>query len=283
MGAPATRSVQRCFGGAQGFYEHESEACAGAMRFAVYLPPRALAGERVPAVYYLAGLTCTEETFVVKAGAQRVAAALGLALVAPDTSPRALRLPGDDASWDLGLGAGFYLDATQEPWSRAYRMERYVRDELVPLIEERFPVVAGRRGVTGHSMGGHGALTLALRNPGLFQSVTALAPIAAPSEVPWGEKAFRAYLGEDRAAWRAHDASARFEAGGRIPGTVLVDQGEDDKFLARELRPERLERACAAAGQPLTLRRHPGYDHSYFFVQSFIEDHLAHHARALGG
>lgn len=282
MDGVTTRSAQRCFGGTQGFYEHASAACAGPMRFGVYLPPAALAGERVPAVYLLAGLTCTEETFALKAGAQRVAAALGLALVTPDTSPRALRLPGDDAHWDLGLGAGFYLDATQDPWSRAYRMERYLRDELVPLVEACFPVAPGARAVSGHSMGGHGALVLALRNPGLFASVTALAPIVAPAEVPWGQKAFAAYLGDDRDAWRAHDATALLAAGRALPGALLVDQGTDDKFLARELQPERLEGVCAAAGVALTLRRHAGYDHSYFFVQSFIEDHLRHHAGALG-
>ena len=275
------RSEQRCFGGVQGFYEHASEACAGPMRVGVYLPPQALAGERVPAVYFLAGLTCTEETFAIKAGAQRVAAALGLALITPDTSPRAHRVPGDDASWDFGLGAGFYLDATQAPWSAAYRMERYVTQELVALVEAQLPIARDRRGVFGHSMGGHGALTLALRHPGLYASVSALAPIVAPSEVPWGHKAFAGYLGDDRDAWRAHDACARIAAGGRLPGEVLVDQGLDDKFLARELQPERLERACAEAGQPVTVRRHAGYDHSYFFVMSFVEDHLRLHARAL--
>lgn len=275
------RSEQRCFGGVQGFYEHASEACAGPMRVGVYLPPQALAGERVPAVYFLAGLTCTEETFALKAGAQRVAAALGLAIITPDTSPRAHRVPGDDASWDFGLGAGFYLDATQAPWSDAYRMERYVTQELVALVEAQLPIARDRRGVFGHSMGGHGALTLALRNPGRYESVTALAPIVAPSEVPWGHKAFAGYLGEDRDAWRAHDAAALITAGRRLPGEVLVDQGLDDKFLARELRPERLEQACAEAGQRVTVRRHAGYDHSYFFVMSFVEDHLRIHARAL--
>jgi S-formylglutathione hydrolase len=274
-------SEQRCFGGVQGFYEHASEACAGPMRVGVFLPPQALAGARVPAVYFLAGLTCTEETFALKAGAQRVAAALGLALITPDTSPRTHRVAGDDASWDFGLGAGFYLDATQAPWSAAYRMERYVTQELVALVEAQLPIARDRRGVFGHSMGGHGALTLALRHPGLYRSVSALAPIVAPSEVPWGHKAFAGYLGDDRDAWRAHDATALLAAGGRLPGEVLVDQGLDDKFLARELQPERLERVCAEVGQPVTVRRHAGYDHSYFFVMSFVEDHLRLHARAL--
>jgi S-formylglutathione hydrolase len=188
---------------------------------------------------------------------------------------------GDDASWDFGLGAGFYLDATQAPWSAAYRMERYVTQELVALVEAKLPLARDRRGVFGHSMGGHGALTLALRHPGLYASVSALAPIVAPSEVPWGHKAFAGYLGDDRDAWRAHDATALIAAGGRLPGEVLVDQGLDDKFLARELQPERLEQVCAAMGQPVTVRRHAGYDHSYFFVMSFVEDHLRLHARAL--
>lgn len=278
-----TRSEQRCFGGVQGFYEHASESCAGPMRVGVFLPPQALSGARVPAVYFLAGLTCTEETFAMKSGAQRVAAELGLALVTPDTSPRAARFDGDDAHWDFGLGAGFYLDATQAPWRDAYRMETYVTRELVATLEGALPLATGRRGVCGHSMGGHGALTLALRNPGLYASVSALAPIVAPSEVPWGQKAFAGYLGDDRQAWRAHDAVAQITAGARLPGELLVDQGTDDKFLARELQPERLERACAEAGQALSLRRREGYDHSYFFIQSFIEDHLRHHARALLG
>lgn len=278
-----TRSEQRCFGGVQGFYEHASECCAGPMRVGVFLPPQALAGARVPAVYVLAGLTCTEETFAMKSGAQRVAAELGLALITPDTSPRAARFDGDDAHWDFGLGAGFYLDATQAPWRDAYRMESYVTRELVAVLEGALPLATERRGVCGHSMGGHGALTLALRNPGLYASVSALAPIVAPSEVPWGQKAFAGYLGDDREAWRAHDAVALITSGVKLPGELLVDQGTDDKFLARELQPERLERACAEAGQALSLRRREGYDHSYFFIQSFIEDHLRHHARALLG
>ena len=276
------RSEQRAFGGVQGFYEHASVACAGPMRVAVYLPPAAAHGP-VPALYYLAGLTCTEETFVVKAGAQRVAAELGLALVTCDTSPRAARFPGDDAAWDFGQGAGFYLDATAAPWSAAYRMETYVVDELRALVEARFPIARDRRGVCGHSMGGHGALTLALRNPGVYASVSALAPIVAPSQVPWGQKAFAGYLGDDRVAWAAHDACALIGRGARLPGTPLVDQGLADKFLERELQPERLEEACAAAGQAIAVRRHAGYDHSYYFVASFVEDHVRHHAAAIGG
>lgn len=275
-----TRSEHRSFDGVQGFYEHASSEIGGPMRFAVYLPPAAERGP-VPAVYFLAGLTCTEETFPIKAGAQRLAAELGLALVAPDTSPRHARFPGDDADWDFGVGAGFYLDATKEPWSAAYRMESWVTRELVEVVERRFPIAADRRGLMGHSMGGHGALTLALRHPGRYASVSAFAPICAPSEVPWGVKAFTNYLGADRDKWAEHDASALVAAGRRFPGRVLVDQGLGDKFLEGQLRPERLEAACEAAGQALTLRRHSGYDHGYYFIQSFIEDHLRHHAAAL--
>lgn len=273
-------SEHRSFGGTMGFYTHASAACGGPMRFSVYLPPAASRGA-VPAIYYLAGLTCTEETFPAKAGAQRVAAELGVALVSCDTSPRATRYEGDDASWDFGQGAGFYLDATRAPWSATYKMESYVTAELRAIVESSFPVSRERRGLMGHSMGGHGALTLALRHEGLYASVSALAPIVAPSEVPWGQKAFTGYLGEDGATWREHDACALLGAGRRLPGPLLVDQGLADKFLERELQPERLERACAAAGQALTLRRHEGYDHGYYFVATFIGDHVAHHARTL--
>lgn len=274
-----TRSEQRAFGGAQGFYEHDSEACAGPMRFGVYLPPLG-PGEKAPAVYFLAGLTCTEETFAVKAGAQRVAAELGLAIVTPDTSPRAARFEGDDASWDFGQGASFYLDATRAPWSSAYRMESWVTRELVSVVESSFPVSSAVRGVCGHSMGGHGALTLALRHPGLYASCSAFAPIVAPSQVPWGQKAFAGYLGDDRSAWAEHDACELLKSH-RFAGPLLVDQGTADKFLARELQPERLIAACDASGQPLELRTRDGYDHSYYFIASFIEEHLRHHAAAL--
>lgn len=280
-----TTSEHGSFGGVQGFYKHESAACGGPMKLSVYLPPAAKKGP-VPAVYYLAGLTCTEETFPAKAGAQRVAAELGLALVCPDTSPRAARYPGDDASWDFGQGAGFYLDATAAPWSATYRMATYVTKELLAAVEAAFPIAKDRRGIFGHSMGGHGALVSALRNPGLYQSVSALAPICAPSEVPWGEKAFTGYLGADRSAWSAWDASALVREAGAsatsaLGAKVLVDQGLADKFLERELHPHRLEEACRAAGQPLELRRHEGFDHGYYFVATFVEDHLRHHARTL--
>ena len=280
MTVPTTRSEHACFGGVQGFYEHESVACGGTMRYAVFMPPAT--SRPVPALYYLAGLTCTEETFPSKAGAQRLAAGLGLAIVTCDTSPRHARYPGDDASWDFGQGAGFYLDATQAPWSASYRMESYVVDELPALVEAEHPIAKDARGIFGHSMGGHGALTLALRHPDRYRSVSALAPICAASEVPWGQKAFAGYLGDDRAAWRAHDAAALLEDH-HFPSEPLVDQGLADKFLVRELQPERLEDAARAAGQPLTVRRHAGYDHSYYFIATFVGDHLHHHARLLRG
>ena len=254
------------------------------MRFAVFLPPQA-ERRRVPLLWYLAGLTCTEETFMIKAGAQRIAAELGIALAAPDTSPRNVPLPGDSDSWDFGVGAGFYVDATQAPWSRHYRMYSYVTRELPAVIEANFPVDAGRQAIFGHSMGGHGALTIALKNPDRYRSVSAFAPIAAPMQCPWGQKAFSGYLGDDREAWRAHDASELIRSLTTVDGRppLLVDQGLADTFLGQQLLPEQLEKACAQAGYPLTLRRHPDYDHGYFFISTFIEDHLRHHARALLG
>lgn len=277
-----TISEHACFGGMQGFYRAPSKACAGPMRFAVYQPPQARR-QQVPVLYFLAGLTCTEETATIKAGAQRLAAELGLMLVMPDTSPRDTGIDGATGDWEFGEGAGFYLDATQAPWSTHFCMETHVVDELPAWIAARFPAAdLSRGGITGHSMGGHGALTIALRHPERYRSVSAFAPICAPGRVPWGEKAFARYLGEDRDAWRMHDASALVEAGRRFPGPVLVDQGLDDKFLATQLQPEWLEAACAAAGQSLQMRRHEGYDHSYWFIQSFVADHLRHHAAALG-
>jgi S-formylglutathione hydrolase len=270
----------RCFDGVMGFYAHRSQECGVLMRFAVYQPPQARGG-RVPVVYYLAGLTCTEETFMIKGGAQRLAAELGLMLVAPDTSPRGAGIPGEAAEWDFGVGAGFYVDATEAPWSRHYRMYSYVTEELPALIASRFSARPDRQGVFGHSMGGHGALVAALRHPGRYRAVSAFAPIGAPSQVPWGEKAFSRYLGPDRAAWAEWDASELIRRR-PIDATLLVDQGTDDKFLAEELRPELLEAACRAAGQRLRLRRRAGYDHSYYFVASFVEEHLRHHARLLG-
>jgi S-formylglutathione hydrolase len=238
----------------------------------------------VPVLYYLAGLTCTEETFMIKAGAQRVAAELGLMLVAPDTSPRGVKLPGDSDSWDFGVGAGFYLDATVEPWSRHYRMYTYVTQELRSLIEGHFPARADRTGIFGHSMGGHGALTIALRNPGRYRSVSAFSPISAPRRCPWGQKAFSGYLGPDEGQWAAYDAAelaAKVTDGQRRP-PILVDQGLADQFLAAQLHPHFLEEACRKSGLTLTVRRHEGYDHGYYFISSFMEDHLRHHAGQLG-
>ena len=276
-------STHACFGGEQRFYRHASPAAGLPMRASVYLPPKALPGTPVPAVVYLAGLTCTEETFPSKAGAQRLASELGLALIAPDTSPRGGGLPGEQDAWDFGVGAGFYLDATQAPWAAHWRMETWLLAELLPLLADELPIDGQRLGVMGHSMGGHGALTLALRHPGRFKSVSALAPICAPTRCPWGEKAFTGYLGTDRAAWSAHDATELMSGrtAAPYPAGILVDQGLDDKFLAEQLHPHLFEAACEAAGQPLTLRRHEGYDHGYYFVQTFMDDHLRHHARQL--
>jgi S-formylglutathione hydrolase len=274
-----TLGEHRCFGGVQGFYRHASTETGTPMRFALFLPPAAAEGP-VPLLYFLSGLTCTEENFTVKSGAQRRAAELGLALAMPDTSPRGTDLPGEHDSYDFGSGAGFYVDATEAPWSVNYRMYSYVTRELPALVSENFAVDAGRTGVFGHSMGGHGALVAALRNPATYRSVSAFAPIVAPMHCPWGEKAFSGYLGADRTAWRAWDACALVEDGRRV-AEILVDQGMDDPFLATQLMPERLEQACAAAGQPLTLRRQPGYDHSYFFIASLVADHLDWHAHRL--
>jgi S-formylglutathione hydrolase len=273
-------SEHACFGGVQRFYEHPSREIGLPMRFSVFLPPQAAQG-KVPALLYLAGLTCNEETFMTKAGAQRVAAELGVALMAPDTSPRGAQVPGESDAWDFGVAAGFYLDATRAPWATHYRMESYLTQELLPLVVDALPLLGNQIGIFGHSMGGHGALTLALRHPALFKSVSAFAPICAPMECPWGHKAFTGYLGKDRAAWAQHDASALMAASQTpFPQGILIDQGLGDKFLAKQLLPERFEQACASANQPLTLRRHAGYDHGYYFISSFMEDHLRfHHAR----
>ncbi|MEX1993527.1 MAG: S-formylglutathione hydrolase [Steroidobacteraceae bacterium] len=282
--APETLARHAAFGGAVGYYRHAAAETACDMRFSVFLPPQA-ERRRVPLLWYLAGLTCTEETFMIKAGAQRVAAELGLALVAPDTSPRNVPLPGDSDSWDFGVAAGFYLDATVEPWSHHYRMYSYVTRELPALVAGNFPVDPARQGIFGHSMGGHGALTIALKNPDRYRSVSAFAPIAAPMQCPWGQKAFTGYLGADQDAWRAYDASELIRelpsVDGRPP--LFVDQGLADSFLEVQLLPDRLEKACAETRYPLTLRRQPGYDHGYYFISTFIEDHLRHHARALLG
>jgi S-formylglutathione hydrolase len=271
------RSQQRCFGGTLGFYAHASAETGTEIKFCVFVPAKT---GKMPALYYLAGLTCNEETFMIKAGALRLAAEYGLILVAPDTSPRELNLPGEDESWDLGTGAGFYLDAEIEPWRKNYRMYSYVTKELPALIEAEFPVHAGKRGIFGHSMGGHGALVIALKNPHRYQSVSAFAPISNPVAVPWGEKAFGNYLGTDRERWADWDASLLMRKA-PYPGDILVDQGLSDQFLEQQLHPQALEAAAKASGQALTLRHHEGYDHSYWFIQSFIADHVKWHAERL--
>lgn len=275
-------SCQKSFGGWQKRYRHRSTVLDCDMTFAVYLPPQVEQGARLPVLYWLSGLSCTDENFMQKAGAQRLAAELGLILVAPDTSPRGPEVPVDpDGGWDFGLGAGFYLNASEDPWARHYRMHDYVVHELPALIEANFPA-SDRRGISGHSMGGHGALVCALRNPGRYRSLSAFAPICNPMAVPWGEKAFSRYLGAERARWREWDASALIaSAGEKLP--ILIDQGDRDDFLAVQLHPETLHAAAQAAGHPLTLRLQPGYDHSYYFIATFIGDHLRHHAQALQG
>lgn len=275
-------SCQKSFGGWHKRYRHRSSILGCDMVFAIYLPPQAEQGVELPVLYWLSGLTCTDENFMQKAGAFRAAAELGLVLVAPDTSPRGEAVPDDpEGAYDFGLGASFYLNATQTPWTQHYRMHDYVVDELPALIEANFPV-SKQRGISGHSMGGHGALVCALRNPGRYRSLSAFAPISHPMECPWGEKAFSRYLGEDRSSWREWDACVLLaDAHERLP--ILVDQGDRDDFLVHQLKPEALEAAARAAGHPLTLRMQPGYDHSYYFIASFIDDHLRHHAEALKG
>jgi len=277
-----------CFGGAQGTYSHYSGECNHKMTLAVYHPPQYQQGP-VPVLYFLSGLPCTEENFMVKAGAQRYAAEHGIMLVVPDTSPRDTGTSGEDETWDLGTGAGFYVDATEDPWHRHYRMYSYVTKELPQVVAANFSIMGDRQSICGHSMGGHGALICALKNPTRYCSVSAFAPIAAPIQCDWGKKALTAYLGDDPAAWAAYDACELIKAQARDPsqitplfGSILVDQGTADPFLGQnQLLPEALEQACAAAGQPLSLRRHQGYDHGYFFIATFIEDHIRYHAQAL--
>jgi S-formylglutathione hydrolase len=280
MTSVTTLSEHACFGGVQGFYQHDSAEIGLPMRFGVYRPPAART-QKVPVLFYLAGLTCTEETFAIKGAAQRFAAQHGLMLVSPDTSPRQTGITEADAAWDFGTAAGFYLDATEGPWNRHWKMASYLVGELRETVFDNFPADAGRTGIFGHSMGGHGALTLALRHPDLYKSVSAFAPIAAPSQCPWGVKAFSGYLGADRAQWAKYDATELVKSGARTT-PILIDQGMSDKFLAEQLHPHLFEQACLQAGQPLTLRRHEGYDHGYYFISTFMEDHLVHHARALG-
>jgi S-formylglutathione hydrolase len=268
------------FGGRQEVWAHDSAVLGCRMKFGIYLPPAVLRGEPRPVLYWLSGLTCTEQNFVTKSGAQEHAARHGLIVVAPDTSPRGEGV-ADDPAYDMGQGAGFYLDATQEPWAAHYRMQSYVAQELPALVEKHFAASAVRS-INGHSMGGHGALVTALRNPGRYRSVSAFSPIVAPSKVPWGEKAFGAYLGADREAWKAWDACELVKAGKGRGLEVLVEQGEADEFLATQLKPGLLKSACDAAGVPCTVRLQPGYDHSYYFIASFLGEHFAYHARAMG-
>lgn len=251
------------------------------MRFGLFLPPSA-AYSRVPVLYWLSGLTCTEENFIIKAGAQRVAAQLGIALITPDTSPRGLGIPGEEESYDLGTGAGFYVDATQAPWSQGYRMYSYITQELRALIEANFSIDPTRVGIFGHSMGGHGALTIAIKNPDYYKSVSAFSPICSPAQCPWGEKAFNAYLGPNLLEWQDYDATALIAARGWKGPAILIDQGTDDQFLKDQLKPELLREACKRADVTLNLRMQEGYDHSYFFIASFIEDHLRFHGVVSG-
>lgn len=271
-------SNNRCFAGSQAVYRHHSESCNTPMQFSIYLPD---VSQQVscPALFWLSGLTCTEENFTVKAGAQRMASELGLVIVAPDTSPRG-DIADDPDAYDLGKGAGFYVDATRPPWSDNYQMHSYIAMELPALIRSHFPVDPERFGVFGHSMGGHGALTMHLRYPRVFKSVSAFAPIVAPTRVPWGQKILSAYLGEDHSQWQDYDA-CELVSRGASDADILIDQGDQDEFLADQLKPQLFADACHAAGQSINLRMQPGYDHSYFFITSFIEDHLQHHARAL--
>jgi len=280
MSAIQLVSEHACFGGMQQFYKHDSRETRGPMRFSVYTPPQAKAG-KVPVLYYLEGLTCTDETFPTKAHAQAVAAELGLMLVAPDTSPREPRIPGDSEKWDFGQGAGFYVDATQAPWSTNYRMHSYITRELPEVIAANLPALPDATGIFGHSMGGHGALTIALRNPTQYKSVSAFAPVGAPMQAPWGQKAFTNYLGPDREKWREYDASELI-ARKAFPVHILIDQGTADQFLAdQQLLPEKFSAAAAKSGQKLTLRMQQGYDHGYYFIQTFMGDHLRHHAQIL--
>ena len=278
-----TVSETRSHGGIQGVYRHASSATHTDMVFSVFIPPQPEKGEPMPVLWYLSGLTCTHANVTEKGEFRAACAEHGIIFIAPDTSPRGADVPDDpEGLWDFGQGAGFYLDATEEPWSRHFNMASYLIDELPALVADHFPIDPLRQGITGHSMGGHGALTLALKNPGRFKSVSAFAPIVAPGQVPWGRKALCHYLGEEGPAWRRHDSVALIEDGARLD-ELLVDIGKADPFLERELRPELLEKACDAAGIPMMLRRHPGYDHSYYFISTFMADHIRWHAERLGG
>ena len=279
--SPNLVSEHTCFGGTVGFYSHHSSACNSEMKFSVYLPPQAKS-KSVPVLYFLSGLTCTEENFMVKAGAQQFAAKYGVMLVVPDTSPRHTGIPGEDDDWDFGTGAGFYVDATVEPWKAHYRMYSYVVDELPVIIAEHFPAIPEKQSIFGHSMGGHGALICALKNPARYLSVSAFSPIVAPMRCAWGQKAFTNYLGSDTENWRAYDAS-ELVLTAQYNRPILIDQGTEDKFLSNQLLPEAFQEACAKVGQILSLRMQASYDHSYYFIATFMEDHIRHHAAALCG
>ena len=274
-----TVSEQRCFGGVQGVYRHQSQHTSTPMQFSAFVPSAAARG-KCPVLWFLSGLTCTEENFTVKAGAQKYAESYGMIVVVPDTSPRGAGIEGEDESYDFGTGAGFYLDATQAPWDQNYRMYSYITQELQDLVSDNFPIDCARQGITGHSMGGHGALTIGLKNPHLYRSISAFSPICSPTQCPWGQKALRGYLGANGSAWTQYDAVELTRSGYRS-GEILVDQGEADNFLQEQLKPELLSSVCAETGQTLQLRMQPGYDHSYYFIASFIEDHIAFHASSL--
>ncbi len=274
-----TISETKCFGGTQGYYSHSSATQGCDMRFSLFIPPQA-EKQKLPVLWYLSGLTCTEDNATVKAGFQRLAAELGLIIICPDTSPRGDHVP-DDEGYDFGKGAGFYVDATEEPWAKNFQMYSYITKELPALIEQEFPADMNRQGITGHSMGGHGALTIGLKNQRTYKSISAFAPIVSPMNCPWGEKALSGYLGNNRETWAEHDACALLEKNGAIDSVILIDQGLADNFLENQLKPELFKTACEKSGQSLNLRSHEGYDHSYFFISSFIEDHLRHHANIL--
>ena len=273
------RSIHHCFGGQIGFYNHPSTETKTEMNFSVFMPPQSK-HSNVPALLYLAGLTCTEETFMIKAGALHLASEKGLALICPDTSPRGANIKGEDADWDFGTGAGFYLDATQSPWAENYRMYSYITKEFIKLVAGSFPIDPDRIGIFGHSMGGHGALTLHLKNPTMFKTVSAFAPICAPTVCPWGEKAFSNYLGNNPDDWNNYDATQLIKTCGDGP-KILIDQGLADAFLEKELHPHLFEEACRKSGRPLTIRRHDNYDHGYYFISSFMSDHIDHHMEQL--
>ena len=278
--APVLVSTSKCFGGFIKRYKHQSKCCNSDMIFSIYIPPQA-DNKPLPTLYWLSGLTCTDENFIQKAGALRYASEAGLVIVAPDTSPRGLGLPGEDDDWDFGTGAGFYLNATQPPWNKHYRMYNYVVDELPSVIEKHFPVDSKRKSISGHSMGGHGALVITLRNPGVYRSVSAFAPIATPMQSPWGKKAFKGYLGQNKSEWEKYDASVLVKhAMEKLP--ILIDQGDTDEFIEIQIFPSLFEKACDDSGYPIISRTHPGYDHSYYFISTFIGQHIDHHMKYLG-